>query len=155
MVNLVPGVSIALVHGRKQGSNTVEIRIYFRQEQKQVYISTGVSVPPKAWNMKLKVINPSIDYVSKQEKINDLKYRIEYILQKLEYYKKEISKELFMAEFKGEATKSEKKPELLYQFCTRAIERSNISTSSKKSQRHTAVLLKEFSAFYSLVFVQK
>ncbi len=143
-------VGVNILYGRKKDRDTVEIRVYFKREQKQVYISTGVMVSPRDWNKKLNVINPSIDFVSKQEKINDLKYRIEYLIHKMEYQDIEVTKKLFLKEFKGETTTEKRNKELLYLFCIRAIERSNTSYSTKKSQHHTGVLLREFSTLYTL-----
>lgn len=138
-------VGVSVLYGRKKDRNTVEIRLYFKREQKQIYISTGVSVKPDDWNKKLNVINPSVDFVSKQEKINETKYQIEYAIQKMEYENVEVTKEYFLKVYQGKVGGKTRHSQLLYMFCAAAIDRSNISDSSKKAQRRTVVLIKEFS----------
>ena len=150
MENSLKTATVSLVYGRIKGRNAVEIRIYFKKEQKQIYVSTGVTVQPSYWNKKRHIINPSKDFVSKQKKIDDIFFQVEYIIQKDEYENEWATKERFLKAFKGKDTKTKKRSPLVYLYCASAIERSNISDSSKKAQRHTGALLKEFSPRYTL-----
>ena len=145
MENSLKTATVSLVYGRIKGRNAVEIRIYFKKEQKQIYVSTGVTVQPSYWNKKRHIINPSKDFVSKQKKIDDIFFQVEYIIQKDEYENEWATKERFLKAFKGKDTKTKKRSPLVYLYCASALEKSNLNTSTKRSQMRTIGLLKEFS----------
>ena len=138
-------VKTSVVYNRRKGRYSVEIRVYFKHDQNQIYLSTGVSVPPEDWNEKLKVINPSVGYVEKQRKIDQLLDEVEFTARKLEYENGVVTKSSFLEAYRGEKSYKRKRDAIFYLYCAKVVEESPISDGSKRAQRRTVSLIKEFS----------
>lgn len=135
----------SVVHNRRKGQYGVEIRVYFKHDQRQIYVSTGVSVPPEDWNKKLKVINPSVGYVEKQRIIDQTHDEVEFTARKLEHENGMVTKSSFLEAYRGEKSYKRKRDSIFYLFCAKVVEESPISEGSKRAQRRTVSLIKEFS----------
>ena len=138
-------VKVSTVYNRRKGRHRIEIRVYFKHDQSQIYLSTGISVPPEDWDKRLKAIKPSVDYIQKQRTIDQILDDVEFVARKLERENGEITKSSFLEAYRGEKSYQKKRDALFYLYCAKVVEESPISEGSKRAQRRTVSLIKEFS----------
>ena len=64
-------VTLGFIHDRK-GNNKVELRLYFRDNKKHLYRSTGVEVEPEFWNSEKECISDKCENrILLQKKLDD------------------------------------------------------------------------------------
>jgi integrase len=136
--------TFAVVHGRRKNSNTVEIRVYFSSERKQVYFSTGVKVDKEHWNNDSKLVMTTAPHFrEKQKTINEVEDEIDFTIRQMKHEKIDITKKNFINTFKGKDTAKVKRSELVYLYCGNLLNESPIRASTKKAQRQTVNLIKD------------
>ncbi len=139
-------VKVVPIHGRRKGDKTVWVRIYFPADQKQVFLTTKVTIEPEYWDKDYRRIKPVMyDSYEKQEKIDKFIYEIKYQLTKLHHDNDGIVTRDAFLEAIGRNGTGKKKPTPVYWHLYRLIESSSVSESTKKSHRQTAKLFKEFN----------
>lgn len=138
-------VKVITLHGRRKDDKTVWVRIYFPVDQKQVFLSTGVTVEPEYWDEKARRVKPIMyDSYEVQEKIDKFVYDIKYQLNKLHYNGKEITRDVFLEAIGRKQKKNEKSAPVFWHLYE-LIESSPISASTKKAHRQTAKLFQRFN----------
>ncbi len=135
-------IQISLVYNRKnklnkKGESLIQICCY--QNGKRTYFSTGIYIKPNEWNDKRMLIN---DYRDDNDELN---YEIDRQIS-------ELKDSIKIKKQKGESVSLSNLKEIkevgiynsFYKFMQDEIEKGLLKESTKKSQRRTLLVLREF-----------
>jgi len=134
--------TVKLVYDRKKGSKLIELRLYFKANRQRLLISTGVKTD--YWDHSFENIsNNAPDYFSKINTLREVSDEINQAIYDLKNSIYPFTKESFLKFFRnGEKEQSEKRNFIT--FCEEEVERQNIAPGTKRHNKTTFQLLKEF-----------
>ena len=135
-------IQISLVYNRKNKLNKngeALIQICCYQNGKRTYFSTGIYIKPNEWNEKRTLIN---DYRDDYEELNE----------EIDKQISELKDSIKIKKQKGETVSLNNLKEIkevgiytsFYKFMQDEIEKGLLKESTKKSQRRTLLVLREF-----------
>lgn len=135
-------IQISLVYNRKNKLNKngeALIQICCYQNGKRAYFSTEIYIKPNEWNEKRTLIN---DYRNDYEELNEEIDRQISELKDSIKFKKQKGESVTLKKLKE--VKDEKIYTSFYDFMEDQIEKRNLNEATKKTQRRTLSVLKEF-----------
>ena len=135
---------ITLVHGRKRGSNMLEVKVYFPEQKVQKYVSVGKLLPDD-FDDEDRIVKPTSDLYSEYKaKIKKITYTVidvwDDLFQKDGYA--EATK--VMTEYKKHITGKLPSANAIIFFESYVNESNDISSSTASSYKQTIGLVKQF-----------
>jgi integrase len=142
---------VTLIHNRRNdGKGVLELKIYFPDVKKQIYITTGYSISSEFFDKDIQLISPDVkDY--KHLNIST-KLMIQKVKETLNYLEAELGRSATPGEFNQQyksykdkvADDTEK--DFLQFFTEQTDKATELSESTIKSYRRTLGLLKQYRA---------